>query len=153
VYSNVLTIHSWLRWVTLVLAVIATTNAMRPHRGDGTPLPGRYWDTLLMLAVDMQVLFGVLLYFGLSPFTHAAMEDVGAALRNPATRFWAFEHAGAMAVAVVLVRTGRVMAMNASSAASARTRRLVPFAIATVLMLAATPWPGLPNGRPLFRLG
>ena len=57
----------------------------------------------------------------------------------------------AMMAAVVLVRTGRVLAMNAASAASARRRRLTCFAIATVLMLAAVPWPGLANGRPLIR--
>ena len=115
-------------------------------------LPGRWWDTFFMLAVDLQVLFGLVLYFGLSPLTQQAMKDFGAAFRNPAMRFWAIEHALAMFAAVVLVRMGRVLAMNARSAASARNRRLTCFAIATLLMLAAIPWPGLFNGRPLFRI-
>jgi hypothetical protein len=153
VYTTILTIHSWLRWATLILAVAATANALRPHDGAVSPLPGRWWDTFLMLAVDLQVLFGLVLYFGLSPFTQLAMEDFGAAVRNPAMRFWAVEHALGMFAAVVLVRTGRVLAMNAPSAASARKRRLTCFALATVLMLAAIPWPGLANGRPLLRVG
>jgi hypothetical protein len=151
VYTTVLTIHSWLRWVTLLLAVAATVNALRPHKGRITPLPGRWWDTLLMLAVDLQVLIGILLYFGLSPFTRLAIQDIGTAMRVPAMRFWAIEHAAGMAAAVVLVRTGRVLAMNAASADSARRRRLICFAVATLLMIAVTPWPGLANGRPLFR--
>jgi TRAP-type C4-dicarboxylate transport system permease small subunit len=57
-----------------------------------------------------------------------------------------------MLAAVVLVRMGRVLAMNAASPAAARRRRLICFALATVLMIAATPWAGLANGRPLFRL-
>ena len=150
-YTTILTIHSWLRWVTLILALAATANAFRSHDGPVSPMPGRWWDTSLMLAVDLQVLFGVLLYFGLSPYTRAAMEDFGAAIRSPSMRFWAVEHALGMFAAVVLVRMGRVMAMNASSAAGARRRRLACFAVATVLMLAAMPWPGLANGRPLFR--
>jgi hypothetical protein len=105
-----------------------------------------------MLAVDLQVLFGLVLYFGLSPFTTRAMEDFRAAIQNPAVRFWAVEHAGAMLAAVVFVRMGRVMALNAATPAAARRRRLICFAIATVLMIAATPWSGLTNGRPLFRL-
>jgi hypothetical protein len=152
VYSTVLLIHSWLRWITLLLACAATVNASRPAAASPTPLRGRWWDTFLMLAVDLQVLFGLVLYFGLSPFTTRAMEDFGAALRNPAMRFWAVEHAGAMLAAVVLVRMGRVMALNAGSPMVARRRRLICFAIATVLMIVATPWPGLPHGRPLFRL-
>ena len=150
-YTTALTVHSWLRWVTLFLAVAATANAFRAHRGRVSPLPGRWWDTLLMLAVDVQVLVGILLYFGLSPFTRVAMQDFAAAVRTPAVRFWAIEHAAGMFAAVVLVRTGRVMAMNASSADSARRRRLICFAAATVLMIAVIPWPGLTNGRPLFR--
>jgi hypothetical protein len=30
-------------------------------------------------------------------------------------------------------------------------RLLVCFALATIAMLAAIPWPGMPAGRPLFR--
>jgi hypothetical protein len=152
VYPTVLLIHSWLRWITLLLACAATINAGRPPAASPAPLRGRWWDTFFMLAVDLQVLFGLVLYFGLSPFTTRAMEDFRAAIQNPAMRFWAVEHAGAMLAAVVLVRMGRVMALNATTPAAARRRRLICFAIATVLMIAATPWSGLPNGRPLFRL-
>jgi hypothetical protein len=152
VYATVLTIHSWLRWITLILAVAATLNAVRHPTGIAGPMPGRWWDILFMLAVDLQVLFGLVLYFGLSPFTTRAMEDFGAAIANPAMRFWAIEHAAVMFAAVVLVRMGRVLAMNAKSPSAARNRRLTCFALATVLMLMAIPWPGLANGRPLLRM-
>ena len=78
--SAVLSIHSWLRWVTLVLAIAATINALRPPRTDGT-LPGKSWDTFFMMAVDLQVLFGLVLYFGLSPFTKRAMVDLGETMK------------------------------------------------------------------------
>jgi hypothetical protein len=152
VYSSVLSIHSWLRWATLLLAIAATINAFRTPSADAGRLPGRWWDTLFMLAVDLQVLFGLVLYFGLSPFTTTAMNDFGAAAHIPALRFWAFEHAGAMFAAVVLVRVGRVLAMNAATPRAARNRRLICFALATATMLAAIPWPGLQNARPLFRV-
>lgn len=151
-YSVVLSIHSWMRWLTLILAVAATLNAIRPPLAGASRLPGRWWDTFFMLAVDLQVFFGLVLYFGLSPFTKEAMTNVGAAMRTPALRFWAIEHAGGMFAAVVLIRMGRVLAANASSRLAARNRRLTCFAIATVGMLLSIPWPGLTNGRPLFRL-
>jgi len=151
VYSTVLLIHSWLRWITLLLACAATINASRPAAASPAPLRGRWWDTFFMLAVDVQVVFGLVLYFGLSPFTTRAMENFSAAMQNTPMRFWAVEHAGAMFAAVVLVRMGRVTALNAATPAAARRRRLICFAIATLLMIAATPWPGLANGRPWFR--
>jgi hypothetical protein len=151
-YSVVLTIHSWMRWITLLLATGATLSAIRPPVEGVTRLPGRWWDTFFMLAVDLQVFFGLVLYFGLSPFTMAAMNNMSAAVGNPALRFWAFEHAGGMFAAVVLVRMGRVLATHAKSPVAARNRRLTCFAIATVGMLVSIPWPGLANGRPLFRL-
>jgi len=151
-YAVVLTIHSWMRWLTLGLAAAATLNASRAPLDGGTALPGRWWDTILMLAVDLQVFFGLVLYFGLSPFTKEAMANVSLAMANPALRFWAVEHAGGMFASVVLVRMGRVLSANAKTSAAARNRRLTCFAIATLGMLISIPWPGLANGRPLFRL-
>lgn len=150
-YTTLLTIHSWMRWFTLILALVTTANAFRSPQSIDGPLPGRWWDWSFMLAVDLQVFFGLVLYFGLSPFTKQAMSNFGAAMRVPSLRFWAVEHAVGMFAAVLLVRMGRVMAANAPSVNAARNRRLICFALATVLMLASIPWPGLTNGRPLFR--
>ena len=152
-YTAVLAIHSWLRWATLLLAVGATVNAFRRDADLGQRMPGRQWDTLFMMALDVQVLFGLLLYFGLSPFTREAFNDMGAAMSHPGLRFWSVEHIGAMLAAVVLVRVGRVLALGAKSAAARRRRRLIFFALTTIAILAGIPWPGLENGRPLFRWG
>ena len=112
VYPTVLTIHSWLRWAALLLGVIATFNAFR-HRADTAERPrGQRWDWGFMLALDLQALFGLLLYFGLSPFTREAINNVGMALRDPGLRFWAITHVAMMVVALVAVRAGRVFAMG-----------------------------------------
>jgi hypothetical protein len=84
--------------------------------------------------------------------TTEAMNDLGLALRTPTLRYWIVEHAAAMLLSVVIVRVGRILAISAKSPDSRRMRRVVCFGLATVLMLAAIPWPGLTNGRPLFRL-
>jgi hypothetical protein len=151
VYTPVLQIHSWLRWITLLLAIAATINALRPDPDVKTPLPGRQWDTLFMMALDFQVLFGLLLYLRLSPFARQAFADFGAAMRNPGLRFWAIEHIGAMLAAVVLVRIGRILAMNAKTGPARRKWRALFFALTTVVIIIGIPWPGLENGRPLFR--
>jgi hypothetical protein len=138
-----------MRWVTLLVAAAATIQAFRAPAAGGMRQTG--WDKYLMLAVDLQALFGLILYFGLSPYTMEAMSNVGSVARTPAVRYWAVLHAGGMFAAMILVRVGRVLALNASSGARARSRRVVCFALATMIMLAAIPWPGLATGRPLFR--
>jgi hypothetical protein len=150
-YSTVLMVHSWLRWFTLATSIGAIVNATRPVPPGATRLPGKWWDTFFMLAVDLQMLAGLVLYFGLSPFTREAMSDVGTAIRIPAVRFWSIEHAGAMFAALVLVRVGRVAALHAADLRTGARRRLVCFVVSLVIMLAAIPWPGLAFGRPLFR--
>ena len=72
-------------------------------------------------------------------------------MRDPVARFWAVEHISSMLVAIVLVHVGRVLARKAATPGAKRMRLLICFGIATVLMLAATPWPGMATGRPLFR--
>jgi hypothetical protein len=152
VYPTVLTIHSWLRWVALLLAIAATINALRTDHDLSERPPGARLDTLFMAAVDLQVLFGLLLYFGLSPFTMEAFGDFGAVMENPGLRFWTIEHITAMLSVNVLVRVGRVLALSARTPAARRRRRAIAFGVALLVMLAGIPWPGLDYGRPLFRI-
>jgi hypothetical protein len=151
-YEAVLTLHSWNRWLALGLGLAATLNAFNE---PPTPAPrpkGSRWDTFFMAAVDVQVLFGLLLYFGLSPFTTEAMNNFQSAVRTPGLRFWAVDHVVVMFAAVLLVRLGRVFAMTGKTPEVRRTRRLVCFVLALLAMLVAIPWPGLTHGRPLLRV-
>ena len=150
-YPLVLTIHSWLRWAALLLGATATLNAFL-LRSDTTDRPRRQrWDWAFMLALDLQVLFGLLLYFGLSPFTRDAMNNVAMAMREPHLRFFLVTHVAAMVIAMAAVRAGRVLAMSDQRAAGRGTGRYVCFGIAMIVMIAGVPWPGLVYGRPLFR--
>lgn len=162
-YQTVLVLHSWNRWCSLLLGLAATVSAfIEVPAAEAATLPaaagrskkrryGSRWDTFFMASVDLQMLFGLLLYFGLSPFTTEALNNFSSAMRSPALRFWTVEHVAGMFAAVVLVRLGRIFAMTATTPEAKRSRRLVCFALALVLMIAAIPWPGLAHGRPLLR--
>jgi hypothetical protein len=150
-YAPVLIIHSWLRWATLLLAIAATVNAFRTDSDVSKPMPGRQWDTLFMMALDFQVLFGLLLYFGLSPFTMQASKDIGSVLHESDLRFWSIDHIAWMGAATILVRVGRVLALNATTAQARRKWRAMFFTLTTLTILAGIPWPGLSYGRPFFR--
>jgi hypothetical protein len=150
-YSTVLTIHSWLRWLAIVTAVGATLAAFG-SRTRGSESPADRWSLFAMMALDVQMLVGLILYFALSPFTERALRDFSAAMKVPQLRFWAVEHIATMFAAVILAHVGRVLARNARTPEAKRMRLLLCFGLATLLMLLATPWPGMVNGRPLFRL-
>lgn len=147
-YLTVLTLHSWTRWLALVLGAAATVNAFKqtPAIINGRPRGSR-WDTVFMAAVDLQVLLGLLLYFGLSPYSTEAMNNLSGAIKSPSLRFWGLEHEALAFVAVIAVRLGRVFAVTAKTPATGRTRRLVCFVAALVLMVAA----GFIERRPWFR--
>jgi hypothetical protein len=150
-YTTVLVIHSWIRWLALVGGVGATMAAMR-GKVQGTSSLADRWGLFAMMALDIQMLLGLLLYLVVSPNMLEIRAHFGEAMKNPQLRFWAVEHITAMFAAVVIVHVGRVLARKAPSMAAKRTRLLVSFGIATLLMIVGTPWPGLRAGRPLFRV-
>jgi hypothetical protein len=150
-YSAVLAAHSWIRWVALVAAVGVTLAALRDQVAGERSVADR-WGLVAMMALDLQMLLGLLLYFALSPFTTEALKNMSATMSNPSLRFWAVEHSSSMFAAVALAHVGRALARKARTPTSKRTRLLVCFGIATLLILLAMPWPGLANGRPLFRI-
>lgn len=130
-YSTVLLVHSWLRWIVLALGLLAIVRGGRGRSG----LP-------FTIALDIQFLVGLVLYTALSPMTRAAMQNMAGAMHAAAIRFWAVEHPAAMVLALVFAHLGR-----------SRPRYATAFyAVALVLLLIGMPWPGLPYARPLLRL-
>ena len=151
-YDLVLIAHSWLRWAALAAGVMATFAAFALKPGTRDNGRADRWGLMFVIAMDVQLLLGLLLYFVLSPTTAAILDNFGAAMNDPVARFWAVEHSTLMVVAVVAVHLGRVLARKARTPVAARSRLLICFALATIAMLAAIPWPGMTAGRPLFRI-
>jgi hypothetical protein len=149
-YTTVLMLHSWIRWIALIAVVGATLAAVRGKVAGTTSLADR-WGLVAVTTLDIQMLLGLILYFVVSPNMQEIRAHFGEAMKNPQLRFWAVEHLSAMFVALVLVHLGRVLARKAKTPAAKRTRLLVCFGIATVAMFLGTPWPGMAAGRPLFR--
>jgi hypothetical protein len=149
-YLTALFLHSWLRWLALAAGGVATFSAFGT---DGTALSrAQRWGLIFMIALDVQLLIGLLLYGTLSPYTAVAMQDFGTAMRDPILRFWAVEHFTMMLSAAILVHVGRVLARKTADAGKKRMRLLICFGLALLLILLGMPWPGMATGRPLFRV-
>jgi hypothetical protein len=151
-YSIALTAHSWLRWAVIIAGLIAIIRAVAGAfaRRSWTAADDRagFWFTQ---ALDLQMLLGLLLYFALSPFTRAAMQDFGRAMSESGLRFFAAEHPLGMIVAIVLAHVGRARTRKIVDPVAKHRVAAICFVLALVAILISTPWPGMLNGRPMLR--
>lgn len=144
--------HSWMRWVVLLLGLLAVVRAVagwssgRPWRA-GDAAAGRWYSR----ALDVQVLLGLLLYFGFSRLLATAGADFGRAMATPATRFWLVEHLAGMLVALALGHVGTARVRKAATDAQRFGRAALFYGLSWLVVVLASPWPGLPYARPLFR--
>jgi hypothetical protein len=153
-YSLALLLHSWIRWIVLVLTLLAALGGLRGRLGGSAWTPAhRKMNLMATVAIDVQLLLGLALYLFLSPFTSEAFGDFGAAMSTPTLRYWVVEHAALMLIALVLAHVGNVSARRANSDEARHLRSAVFFGLVLLLTLVGTPWPGLSSGRPLFRIG
>jgi len=150
-YTIVLILHSWLRWVALVAVFGVVLAAIRGKVAGSESVADR-WGMFAMMALDLQMLIGLVMYLAVSPNMEAIRANFPAAMKDPVSRFWAVEHITAMFGAVIIAHVGRVLARKAKTTDSKRRRLLACFGVAAVAMLLGTPWPGMPAGRPLFRI-
>lgn len=152
-YSFVLTLHSLLRWVVVILALVTVVRALRGWLGtrEWTALDGRL-GMLSSVSIDLQLLLGLVLYVFLSPSTKGAFRDLGAAMSDQVLRYWAVEHVFWMGLALILMHAGRAISKRAEGATSKHRRAAIFFGLATLAILFAIPWPFLTYGRPLIRL-
>lgn len=151
-YTPLLLVHSWLRWAVLIAALLSVARALAGAR-TGRPFTPLDQSTArgFVLAMDVQLLLGLVLHLWASPFTTEAFGDLGATMRNAPLRFFVVEHPVGMLVAVALAHIGNARLKKRTESAARHKAALVFFGLALLIILLSIPWPGLPAGRPLFR--
>ena len=140
-YSFFLALHNIIRWAVLVLAILATVTAFLGWFGK------RQWSerdrkigSFFGIAMDIQLLLGLILYFVYSPLTRTALTDLGAAMGVKDLRFFAIEHVFYMVLAVVFAHLGSVLARRAPDSKAKFQRAAIFFGLALLLMLLGIPW-------------
>lgn len=151
-YQFILLTHSWLRWVVVIVAVVAAGKALAGWLGkrDWTGLDDRL-GLVLTITLDVQFLVGLILYF-VSPLVQSTFQDFGAAMANGVLRFFSMEHVVLMVIAVALAHAGRSLVKKAAGVGRHR-RAAIFYGLALLAMLIAIPWPFRFADRPWFRLG
>ncbi|EAY30599.1 hypothetical protein [Microscilla marina] len=147
-YNTVLIIHSWLRVIILVLAVVVLFKSLMGWLNKGSYTKG---DNALSASfvgfIHLQALLGFTLYFFLSPITASAMKNFGAAMKNSAVRYWAVEHILIMLIGLVVAQIGRSKAKKLTDSTAKHKTSFIFFTIAIVLIVggifagaASRPW-------------
>jgi uncharacterized membrane protein YozB (DUF420 family) len=146
-YTIVLTIHNLVRWIALVLGIVAVVLSVLGWFGR------RPWTererklgSFFAITLDIQLLLGLLLYLFLSPITTAAFKDFGAAMGTDSMRFFVLEHSLYMLLAVVFAHLGSILPRRAKTDTAKFQRATIFLGLALLLILMGMPWM-----RPLLR--
>lgn len=137
-YDFMLMLHSGLRWLVALLAVVAVVTAWIATRRNGGrwPAPLRTLGKVYVGLFDLQLLVGVLLYVWLSPLTTGAFNALGEAMKVGELRYFVVEHVVMMVAAAVLIHVGVALARKSDSALKAA----MLYTFALLIMIPGIPW-------------
>ena len=137
-YEAFLKTHSYLRWVVLILALITVVKYLIGwlQKKSFTASENKI-SLFYSIAMDIQLIVGLVLYLFLSPITNSFHID----MKDTFSRFWGMEHIAMMVIAIALVHIGRVMVKKAKTDAARFSKGAIYFLLSLLVMLAAIPWP------------
>jgi hypothetical protein len=151
-YPFLLFLHSWLRWVVIILMMLTLILSFSNWtlKKPFTARIARLFH-LFRLSFGIQVLAGFLLYFIFSPVTtHYMYHDVAHMIQKPQSVFTLMHPVG-MLIAFLVCKTGEQRAAQAVDPTSRYRTWFVFTLIVLIIILIAVPWPFYDGGRPLFR--
>jgi cell division protein FtsW (lipid II flippase) len=108
----------------------------------------RRFSILFVVAIDVEFLLGLLLYFGASPITKMAFQNMAAAMKDHEMRFFTVEHAVWMLLAVIFAHLGGALSRKGRSDLTKYRAAAICYSISLLLMLVGIPW-----WRPFLRVG
>ena len=140
-YTGMLHLHSFLRWVILLLLIIVVIRSMTAGKRPFNAADKRF-GLFTLIACDTMLLVGLYLWltgaYGLHTFQNQPMKDI---MANKVMRFFSVEHFTEMIIAIILVHVGRAMAKKNLPDAVKHRRTLIFFGLALLIILISIPWP------------
>jgi hypothetical protein len=149
-YTGLLHLHSFFRYIALFLLVFTTIKFLNGFlsKKQYAPLDNKL-SLFTFISMHLQLTIGLILYF-ISPIVHAGLADMGAAMKEPALRFWTVEHIAMMLLAIILISVGRISAKKAQDDHTKFKKQAIFFLIGLIIILVSIPWPFSKVPRPWF---
>ncbi len=140
-FTGLLHFHSLLRWVLLLLLISVVIKALQGRNGGKKFEAGdRKLSLFTMITAHLQLVLGGFLYM-ISPAVNSALQNMGAAMKDPSSRFWAVEHISMMIIAVALLTVGHIKAKKAAGDQDKFKAQALYFTIGLLLIVISIPWP------------
>ena len=140
-YNGLLHLHSVLRWVILILLLVAIYKSF----ADGSkPFASihKKLGLFLMICADVMLLVGLYQWFagdwGLKSIQRNGMSVV---MKDSLLRFFAIEHTTGMLIAIILIHIGRSYGKKNIPGFMKHKRTLLFFGLALLVLLISIPWP------------
>ena len=141
--------HNIIRWLVILSGILSIVKF-----GAGW-LGRREWTEtdrkiglFFSITVDIQILFGLLLFFVYSNWGLKAIIEIGmsAVMRDGTYRLFAIEHGVYMVLGLIFAHLGSALPKKAAENSSKFKRALFYTCFALVVIVAGIPW----GSRPLF---
>lgn len=133
-----LSAHSGLRYIVLLMLIIAVVNALVNLKSGKYGKKDKSINLITLISVHIQVLLGFIVYYfsDLVQFNGGTMQD-------PIIRFFTMEHGLMMIVAAVLITIGKKKAEKNPELGKGHKRILVYYGLSLLIIFYAIPWPFL----------
>lgn len=129
--------HSGLRWVVLILLLLAVVKMHLGWKGKKVFTGGDKKIALFaMIAYHTQFLLGLILYF-ISP----KVQFFSGMMKDTFSRFYAVEHITMMVIAMILITVGYSKSKKRADDTAKFKVIAIFYTIALVVVLASIPWP------------
>ena len=126
--------HSGLRWVAIILLLLAIMNAFTAKTYEKKH---KMINLFVLITMHTQLLIGLVQYF----FTSAKTNFTSGWMKIELFRFYGMEHFLGMLIAIILVTLGRKKAEKATVVSEKHKKIVVWYTIALILIVASIPWP------------
>lgn len=151
--TGLLHLHSVLRWVILILLLVAILQSWKA-RSSKLPFTqgNRKTALFLLISTHLNLLIGLYqLFAGRFGILNASLPEGESLMKNAFFRFYWIEHPFGMIVAVALITIGYSKVKKSANSNTFNGAPFILFLLALIIILATIPWPGrLDIGRPLF---
>ncbi|SDL65279.1 hypothetical protein SAMN05421823_107163 [Catalinimonas alkaloidigena] len=151
-YSILLTLHSFVRWLVLISLLLAI---VRGYRGWLAHQPFSRRDNALRhwtaTVAHVQLILGIGLYF-ISPLVAYFLDHFQAAMQQREIRFFGMEHSSMMLLGIVLITVGSMRAKRAATDRQRFKTMALWYTAGLLVILSSIPWAFSPLvSRPWFR--
>ena len=141
-YTGLLHLHSFLRYIVLILVLLSIFQAISAGNKPYTATNKKI-NLFALISAHTQLLIGLVLYF-ISPMVDFSQ------MKNPIYRYWNVEHITMMILAIVLITIGYAKSKKAIESKAKHRAIYIYYTLAIVIVLLAILT--MPAGRPKWNI-